>query len=164
MPEETIGPAIEFLGVPPEGESNDAQVPESIDHIIPVEQQEVASAIGAVPEVRGLVVNEDDGFVFSDSDDEVLHVPEASGENLGDAPGGNGVEVDDDPSHTNGNIVANASCSDIPVYDNGNFEEVYNASIAQPLKMVQDQFKQLQWNDTPLQVQKSASDAEVCPI
>jgi hypothetical protein len=71
MPEETIGPAIEFLGVPPEGESNDAQVPESIDHIIPVEQQKVASAIGAVPDVRGLVVNEDDGFVFSDSNDVV---------------------------------------------------------------------------------------------
>ena len=84
--------------------------------------------------------------------------------NVVDAPPAINVEMCDQLSNTSGNIISNASCLDIHVYDDGNFEEVCVASIAQPLKMVEDQFKQLQWNDTPLEVHKLASDEEVCPL
>ncbi len=42
-------------------------------------------------------------------------------------------------SHTN--LLSNARPADIPVYDDGNFEDVYAKSIATRLKMVENQFR-----------------------
>jgi hypothetical protein len=58
-------------------------------------------------------------------------------------------------------VVSNARPADIPVYDDGNFEEVYATSIATPLRIVEGQFRQLMWNDTPLEVHQPATNQEV---
>jgi hypothetical protein len=47
------------------------------------------------------------------------------------------------------------------VYDSGNFEEVYASSIEQPLRLVEEQLKQLLWNEAPVEVHQPASDDEV---
>ena len=62
---------------------------------------------------------------------------------------------------SNTSIVSNVRLADIPLYDDGNFEEVYARSIATPLKIVENQFWQLIWNDTPVEVHKPATDQEV---
>ena len=62
---------------------------------------------------------------------------------------------------SNTRIVLNARLADIPVYDDGNFEEVYATRIASPLKIVENQFRRLVWNDTPLEVHQSMTNHEV---
>ena len=57
--------------------------------------------------------------------------------------------------------IINAFYSDIPLYDDGNFDEVYVASIATPLRMVEHQFKQLHWNESPLEVHQPVTHEEV---
>jgi hypothetical protein len=57
--------------------------------------------------------------------------------------------------------VSNVRLADIPLYDDGNFEEVYAKSIATPLKIMENQFRQLIWNDTPVEVHQPATDHEV---
>ena len=54
-----------------------------------------------------------------------------------------------------------SSCAAIPVYTKGNFEEVYVASIQRPLIMVENQFSQLQWSETDVQVNPPATEIEV---
>jgi hypothetical protein len=58
-------------------------------------------------------------------------------------------------------ILHNVCLANIPVYDNENFEEVYASSIARPLQMVEDQFRQLIWNDNSVKVQQPATIKEV---
>ena len=58
-------------------------------------------------------------------------------------------------------VLSNARPANIPVYDDGNFEEVYAKSIATLLKIVETQFRQLAWNDTPLEVHQPATNQEV---
>jgi hypothetical protein len=62
---------------------------------------------------------------------------------------------------SNTRVISNARPADIPVYEDGNFEEVYAKSIATPLKIVENQFRQLAWNDTPLEVNQPATNQEV---
>ncbi len=57
--------------------------------------------------------------------------------------------------------MLNVRLAVIPVYDDGNFEEVYARSIATPLKIVENRFRQLVWNDTPVEVHQPATDQEV---
>jgi hypothetical protein len=61
---------------------------------------------------------------------------------------------------SNTSIVMNAGLADIHVYDDGNFEEVYARNIATPLTIVEDQFRQLVWNDNPMEVSASTSDGQ----
>ena len=49
----------------------------------------------------------------------------------------------------------------IPLFDAGNFEEVYAASLATPISVVENQFKQLLWNETPVQVNTPATKPEL---
>ena len=61
-----------------------------------------------------------------------------------------------------GNMMPNAVPSQaIPLFDAGNFEEVYAASLATPISVVENQFKQLLWNETPVQVNTPATEPEL---
>ena len=62
---------------------------------------------------------------------------------------------------SNTRVLSNARPADIPVYEDGNFKEVYAKNIATPLKIVENQFRQLAWNDTPLEVHQPATNHEV---
>ena len=57
--------------------------------------------------------------------------------------------------------VPRESYSAIPVYSKGNFEEVYVASIQNPLMIVENQFFQLRWNETPVEIHPPATGVEV---
>jgi len=57
--------------------------------------------------------------------------------------------------------VPKVTCSAIPVYSKGNFEDVYVASIQKPLMMVESQFSQLRWNDTDMVMHPPATEIEV---
>ena len=95
----------------------------------------------------------DDDWQLSDDDVggcDTLHPPNhASDESVAPLP------------TSNTSIVSNVRLADIPVYDDGNFEEVYARSIATPLKIVENQFRQLIWNNTPVEVNQPATDHEV---
>ena len=57
--------------------------------------------------------------------------------------------------------VPRASYSAISVYRKGNFEEAYVASILNPLMIVENQFSQLRWNKTPVEIHPPATGVEV---
>jgi hypothetical protein len=108
-----------------------------------------------LPEALGgmHVLDEEEDWLLSDDDVggcDTLHPPNhASDESVAPLPS------------SNTSIVLNARLADIPVYDDGNFEEVYARSIATPLKIVESQFRQLVWNDIPVEVHQPATDQEV---
>ena len=54
-----------------------------------------------------------------------------------------------------------ASYATIPLYSKGSFEEVYVASIQKPLMIVENQFSQLRWNETALEIHPPATEVEV---
>ncbi len=66
-------------------------------------------------------------------------------------PVANDTEVDTQPQ-VNVATIPNACHSDIPLYDSGNVEEVYASSIEKPLWLVEEQFKQILWNRSPVKV------------
>ena len=70
------------------------------------------------------------------------------------------MEVDSRPQIF-ATTIPNSCHSDIHVYDSGNSEEVYASSIEQPLRLIEEQFKQLLWNDAPVEVHRPVSDDEV---
>ncbi len=75
-------------------------------------------------------------------------------------PEANEMEVDSRPQ-ISATTIPNSCHSDIPVYDSGNFEEVYASSIKQPLRIVEEQFEQLLWNEAPVQVHQPDNDDEI---
>ncbi len=67
-----------------------------------------------------------------------------------------------DKPHTSSNTIANASISKVPLYDDGNFQEEYDASVATPsILMVEDQLNELQWNDSPMECRLPETNEEV---
>jgi len=125
-------------------------------------QSELATE-GATPATGSCELPETlDGPGVSDGDDDWNLIDDDVG----------GCEISHPPNHasdesiaplpsSNTCIVLNARLADIPVYDDGSFEEVYATSIASPLKIVENQFRQLVWNDTPLEVHQPATNHEV---
>ncbi len=93
-------------------------------------------------------------------DNDFLTSSQSSEAPLG-APASNDIEMRELQHTSISTTMRNATPSEIPVYDDGNFEEVYVASITTPLRMVEHQFKQLQWNEAPLEVHQPVTDEEV---
>ena len=131
----------------------------AIDEGIEEEQEVVVAMSVAEPsDTHGVgLVNEtvdmleDDDFLTSSQSSEVPL----------DAPASDDVEESDEQHTSGSSIIENASRSDIPLYDDGNFAEVYAASISPPLRMVEHQFKQLHWNESPLELHQPVTDEEV---
>jgi hypothetical protein len=97
-------------------------------------------------------LSEDDDYLTSSQNSEVPA--------LG-ASASNDIEVSEQHPTSESTTITHASHLDIPLYDDGKFEEVYAASIAPPLRMVEHKFKQLHWNESPLEVHQPATDEEV---
>ena len=54
-----------------------------------------------------------------------------------------------------------SAIADVPVYAGGNFREVWDASMAVPLKIIEGQFRQLTWAGKEVKVQSPATSVEV---
>jgi len=94
-------------------------------------------------------------------EDDEFHISSQSFEEPLIEPASVDLEMREQQPTVESTYISNASPSDIPLYDDGNFEEVYAASITPPLRMVEHQFKQLHCNETPLEVHQPVTEEEV---